>query len=120
MLKQTGDHFIARLRAEISFAVNADADRVGFHVAVSDHEHGMHFHLLGVRDLGFHVIAAGVELGADSLGAQLTFTTVGDRTIVSVDAEGVDPVAPLQLASLEGITGITLQQLLSNNVDIAC
>ena len=56
---------------------------------------------------------------ADSLGAQLTFTTVGDRTIVSVDAEGVDPVAPLQIASLEGITGITLQQLLSN-VDIAC
>jgi len=57
---------------------------------------------------------------ADSLGAQLTFITVGDRTIVSVDAEGVDPVAPLQIASLEGITGITLQQLLSNNVDIAC
>jgi hypothetical protein len=56
---------------------------------------------------------------ADSLGAQLTFTTVGDRTIVSVDAEGVDPVAPLQIATLEGITGITLQQLL-NNVDIAC
>jgi hypothetical protein len=57
---------------------------------------------------------------ADSLGALLTFTTIGDRTIVSVDAEGVDPVAPLQLATLEGITGITLQQLLSNNVDIAC
>jgi hypothetical protein len=56
---------------------------------------------------------------ADLLGAQLTFTTVGDRTIVSVDAEGVDPVAPLQIATLEGITGITLQQLL-NNVDIAC
>jgi len=55
---------------------------------------------------------------ADSLGAQLTFTTIGDRTIVSVDAEGVDPVAPLQIATLEGITGITLQQLL-NNIDIA-
>ena len=56
---------------------------------------------------------------ADSLGALLTFATVGDRTIVSVGAEGVDPVAPLQIATLEGITGITLQQLL-NNVDIAC
>jgi len=55
---------------------------------------------------------------ADSLGALLTFTTIGDRTIVSVDAEGVDPVAPLQIATLEGITGITLQQLL-NNIDIA-
>jgi len=56
---------------------------------------------------------------ADSLGAQLTFLTIGDRTIVSVDAAGVDPVAPLQIATLEGITGITLQQLLSNNVDSA-
>ena len=56
---------------------------------------------------------------ADSLGALLTFATVGDRTIVSVGAEGVDPVAPLQIATLEGITGLTLQQLL-NNVDIAC
>ena len=56
---------------------------------------------------------------ADSLGALLTFATVGDRTIVSVGAEGVDPVAPLQIATLEGITGITLQQLL-NTVDIAC
>ena len=57
---------------------------------------------------------------ADSLGALLTFTTAGDRTIVSVDAKGVDPVAPLQIATLEGITGITLQQLLNNNLDIAC
>lgn len=57
---------------------------------------------------------------ADSLGAQLTFTAVGDRTIVSVDAEGVDPVAPFQIATIEGITGITLQQLLGANVDIAC
>jgi hypothetical protein len=53
---------------------------------------------------------------ADSLGAQLTFTTIGDRTIVSVDAAGVDPVAPFKIATLEGITGITLQQLL-NNID---
>ena len=57
---------------------------------------------------------------ADSLGALLAFTTVGDRTIVSVDSEGIDPVAHLQIATLEGITGVTLQQLLSNNVDIAC
>ena len=56
---------------------------------------------------------------ADSLGALLTFTTVGDRTIVSVDADGGGPAVPLQIATLEGITGITLQQLLSNNVDIA-
>lgn len=57
---------------------------------------------------------------ADSLGALLTFTTVGDRTIVSVDADGEGPAAALQIATLEGITGMTLQQLLSTNLDIGC
>jgi len=31
--------------------MDADADGVGFHVAFSDHEHGVHFHLLDVLDL---------------------------------------------------------------------
>jgi hypothetical protein len=30
--------------------MNADADRVGFHVAFSDHEHRLEFHLLGALD----------------------------------------------------------------------
>ncbi|MND02440.1 hypothetical protein D3C83_218230 [compost metagenome] len=54
------------------------------------------------------------------LGALLTFRTVGDRTIISVDADGTGPSDPVQIASLQGISGITLQQLLSNNLDIAC
>ena len=37
----------ARFGAEIAFAVHADADGVGFHVALSDDKHGVHFHLLG-------------------------------------------------------------------------
>lgn len=57
---------------------------------------------------------------ADILGALLTFRTVGDSTIVSVDADGSGPTAPLQIATLEGITGVTLQQLLDNNLDIGC
>jgi len=36
-----------RFGAEIPFAVNADADRIGFHVAFTDHEHGVDFHLFG-------------------------------------------------------------------------
>jgi hypothetical protein len=40
--------------------VEADADGVGFHVVASYDEHGVAFHLLGVRDLRFLVIAAGV------------------------------------------------------------
>ena len=60
------------------------------------------------------------QADADTLGALLTFTTVGDRTIISVDADGNGPSDAVQIASLHGITGITLQQLLSNNLDIAC
>lgn len=60
------------------------------------------------------------QAGADSLGALLTFRTVGDRTVVSVDADGAGPDVAVQIATLEGVTGITLQQLLSNNLDIAC
>lgn len=39
---------IARLRAKVAFAVNAHFDGVRFHVAVSDHEHGVDFHLFGL------------------------------------------------------------------------
>jgi hypothetical protein len=41
-----GNSFAAWFRTEIAFAVNADADGVGFHIALSDYEHGMDFHLL--------------------------------------------------------------------------
>ena len=60
------------------------------------------------------------EAQADTLGALLTFRTVGDHTIVSVDPDGAGPTDAVQIATLEGITGITLQQLLSINLDIAC
>lgn len=54
---------------------------------------------------------------ADLLGAWLTFRTVGDSTVVSVDAAGIGPVAPVEIVTLAGVTGVTLQQLLSNNLD---
>ena len=56
---------------------------------------------------------------ADVLGALLTFRTDGDRTLVSVDPDAGGPALPVQIATLEGITGMTLQQLLSSNVDLA-
>ena len=49
----------------------------GFHVAISDHEHGVDFHLLGVGDLGFDVVAAGIELGADLVGAEFGLNCAG-------------------------------------------
>lgn len=51
--------------------MNPDADGARFHVAFSDHEHGVHFHLLGALDLAVDFIGAGVELGADFVGAKL-------------------------------------------------
>ncbi len=67
------------LRAEVAFTVNTHADGVGFHVAISDHQHGVDFHLLGVGDFGFDVVVAGVELGADALRAE--FLLDGARAI---------------------------------------
>ena len=57
---------------------------------------------------------------ADTVGALLTFRTEGDHTVVSVDADGAGPSVAVQIATLEGVTGLTLQQLLSNNLEIAC
>ena len=59
-----------RFRAEITFAVNADADGAGFHVAFSDYKHGVHFHLLGALDFAVDLFGGGVELGADFVCAK--------------------------------------------------
>ena len=56
---------------------------------------------------------------AEVLGASLIFRTEGDHTVVSVDPDAGGPAAAVRIATLEGVTGITLQQLL-NNIDIAC
>ncbi|MGH7893676.1 MAG: type I secretion C-terminal target domain-containing protein [Candidatus Binatia bacterium] len=59
--------------------------------------------------------------GADVLLAHLSFDTVGGDTVVRVDLDGVGPSAPVAIATLEGITGVTLQQLLNNGtLDIGC
>ncbi len=50
--------------------MNAHADRVGFHVALSDHEHGVDFHLFGALNFAVDLVAALVDLGADLMRAQ--------------------------------------------------
>ena len=57
--------------------MHAHADGICFQVAISDHEHGVDLHLLGGGDLGFDVIAARVELGADFVGAQFGLNGAG-------------------------------------------
>ena len=56
--------------------MDADTHRFTFHVALSDHEHGVHFHLLGVCNLGFDVVAAAVELGGNLMGTQVVEFTI--------------------------------------------
>jgi hypothetical protein len=56
---------------------------------------------------------------AEVLGASLIFQTEGDHTVVSVDPDAGGPAVAVRIATLEGVTGLTLQQLL-NNIDIAC
>ena len=50
--------------------MDADADGVGFHVAFSDHEHGVDFHLLGALDFAVDLVGAGVDFRADLMSAQ--------------------------------------------------
>jgi len=50
--------------------MDADADRVGFHVAVSNYKHSVHFHLFGALDFAVDVVDALVDLGADLIGTQ--------------------------------------------------
>jgi hypothetical protein len=74
--------------------------------------------VLDVRDVLSAIPVDPAE--SDSLGALLTFRTDGDHTVVSVDPDGAGSAVAVQIATLQGITGMTLQQLLSTNFDIAC
>ena len=60
----------ARFGAEVAFAVDAHADGVGFHVAFSDHEHGVDFHLLGALDFAVDLVGAFVDFRAHLMSAQ--------------------------------------------------
>src|SRR5205823_3157513 len=65
-----GDRFSARLRAQVSFAVNANAYSIGFQVAFSDDEHGVDFHLFGPLNFAVDLVGAVVDLRADLMSAQ--------------------------------------------------
>src|SRR6266446_1689542 len=65
-----GNGFGARFGAEVAFAMDADADGISFHVAFSDYEHGVHFHLLGALDFAVDFVVAAVDFRADLMSAQ--------------------------------------------------
>ena len=57
--------------------------------------------------------AAGEGADLDTLGAYLSFETIGGDTVVTLDAGGTGGAAAVTLLTLEGITGVTLRQLLN-------
>ena len=69
-LQYLGNRFTAGLGAKIAFAVDADTDSIGVHVAFSDHEHGVDFHLFGTLDFAVDLVAAVVEFCANLMSAQ--------------------------------------------------
>ena len=68
---------------------------------------------LKVQDVLSGIVPEGADAGM--LGAYLTFETVGNSTVVRVDTGGAGAEVPLQIVTLEGVTGVTLQQLLNND-----
>jgi Ca2+-binding RTX toxin-like protein len=50
-----------------------------------------------------------------TLGAHINVQTVGSNTVISIDADGGGSAAPVQVVTLEGVSGVTLAQLLQNN-----
>ena len=68
---------------------------------------------LNVQDVLSGIVPEGADAGM--LGAYLTFETVGNSTVVRVDTGGAGAEAPLRIVTLEGVTGVTLQQLLNND-----
>ena len=53
--------------------------------------------------------------GGDNAGACLTFQTVGNSTVVSIDADGPGPAAQIAVLTLANVAGKTLQDLLNEN-----
>ena len=68
--EDVGHHLCARLRALRALPVDPDAHGSGFEVAMAEDEHRVRLHLFGAGDLGFDRVVAGVERGADAVGAQ--------------------------------------------------
>ena len=52
--------------------------------------------------------------GGDTAGAYLTFQTIGGSTVISIDADGPGPAAPVAVLTLANIAGVSLQQLLND------
>lgn len=81
--------------------------------SVKDSTPGTQGDALNAQDVLSGIAPEGADAGM--LGAYLTFETVGNSTVVRVETGGAGAEAPLQIVTLEGVTGVTLQQILGND-----
>lgn len=69
----------------------------------------------GADTLNLSDVLSGADAPDPNLGAYLKFETVNGNTVVSVDADGMGGAPAVAVVTLEGVTGLTLQQLLQND-----
>ncbi|MBI2754434.1 MAG: type I secretion C-terminal target domain-containing protein [Betaproteobacteria bacterium] len=69
----------------------------------------------GGEKLGLGDVLLGVDVTDPNLGAYLKVEPVGSNTVISVDVDGTGLGAAVPIATLEGVAGITLQQLLNSS-----
>ena len=56
------------------------------------------------------------EASPDANGICLSFESVGNGIVIRVDADGAGPVASIPIATIDNVIGLTLQQLLNNDL----
>src|SRR5437763_946685 len=71
------NHFPLRLRSYIAFAMEADADGVGLHVARADDEHGVDFGFFGALDFAVDLVVGEIAFAADHVGAEFFHDIIG-------------------------------------------
>ena len=67
---------------------------------------------LDIREVLSGLTPEGADAGA--LGAYLTFQTVGNDTVISVDADAFGPTTPVKIVTLHNVANVTLQDLLNS------
>src|SRR5579862_8944934 len=76
-LQNLGNDFGLGLRPDVAFAVKANTDRAGFHVATANDQHGVDLGLLSVRNLTVDLIRAVVPFRADKVGTEFVHDGLG-------------------------------------------
>ncbi|OGA44700.1 MAG: hypothetical protein A3G24_13485 [Betaproteobacteria bacterium RIFCSPLOWO2_12_FULL_62_13] len=80
---------------------------------VSETTSSSHADALNIQDVLSGIVPEGAEAGM--LGAYLKIETVGGNTVISVEA-GAPAAIAFPIVTLEGVTGVTLQDLLNNQI----